>query len=220
MNKPLKLPNNTIFVGCSHLDHKQPFLWQKRGFPSPEAHADYICDEIAVYYCANPTAVMVHLGDGFLNSTPERARAYFARWTIPTYYLWGNHEGPSFQLYKAALLARGMQPGEEVYPTKIDNVTFLGTEATLSIDKQHIVACHFPLAIWNQSHHAVWHVHSHCHGSYPESLPNHLDLKRLECGVEVCMQTVGKPYITFAQIKTIMDRKKVHKVDHHDSQTG
>lgn len=219
MNHSIKLNADTIFAGCWHLDHKQDFVWAKRGFKSPEDHADFICKDIADYYRDHPYAKLVFLGDGFLNSTPERARAYFARMGIPMYYLFGNHEGPTYQIYRAELELVGFQIGE-IYPLDIANVTFLGLQASFSIERQMIVAQHFPLSIWDKSHHGAWMAHSHCHGSFAESLPSFSGCKRLDVGVDVCLKEFGRSYITFAQLKAIMDKKTAHVVDHHNPNTG
>jgi calcineurin-like phosphoesterase family protein len=218
MHKSIKLGPDTIITGCTHLDHKKDFIWKARGFASPEDHANFVCREVADYYTANPHAHMIHLGDGFLNSTPERAKAYFARCGIQTYYIWGNHESPTTLLYNAEVDRIGFKYGE-VYPLTLYPVTFLGYQASFSIEGQLIVANHFPLSVWDESHHGAWMIHSHNHHSYPESHADHLDCKRLDCGVDSCLKYFGKPYITFAQLRTIMDRKNTHKVDHHGPET-
>lgn len=218
MNKAIKLAADTIIVGCTHINHAKSFVFEKRGYPTIQEHDDDICHEIRDYCMGHPTASMIHLGDGFLNSTPEKARAYFARWGIKTYYIWGNHEGPTHQLYQAELARIGFKTGA-IYPLDVATVTFLGKQATFYIDKQMIVANHFPLAIWDKSHHGAWHIHSHNHHSFPQSHADYLACKRLDCGVDSCLKYFGKPYMTFAQLKTIMDKKRVHQVDHHDSTT-
>ena len=221
MLKPIKIthPDDLIILGCSHMDHQQPFVWSARGFDSPESHADWICKEVADWYREHPYGQMIHLGDGFLNSTPERALSYFARWGIPTQYVFGNHEGPTYQLYRAEIERIGFKIGE-IYPITVANVTFLGYQATFSVGHQLIFAHHFPQAVWDKSHHGAWHIHSHNHHSYPQSHADYLELKRLDCGVDSCIKYFGKPYITFSQLKTIMDKKKVHQVDHHGSDTN
>jgi hypothetical protein len=218
MNKTIKLRPDTIFVGCTHCDHDKDFIWGKRGFTSAQEHSNWITREIISYRIDHPEAVMIHLGDGFLNSTSERALSYFHQWGMPIYYIWGNHESPTRPIYQAEVERIGFKIGE-VYPITVDNVTFLGTEATFSINKQLIFAHHFPLAIWDKSHHGIWSCHSHCHGSFADSLPNYLGAKRLDCGVDVCKQYFDKPYITFDQLKIIMDSKSAHKVDHHGPET-
>lgn len=219
MSESIKLPTNTIFVGCTHLDHNKEFIWGVRGFTSVEQHNDFIVKEIVEYAKANPSATIVHLGDGFLNSTPERVTEYFRRLELPIYYIWGNHEGPTKQLYKKDIVESGYDYRMEIYPWSIDNVTFLGNQATFSIDKQSIFGHHFPLAVWNKSHHGIWHVHSHNHHTFPESHREYLHAKRLDVGVDSCLKYFSKPYITFSQLKKIMDNKNIHKVDHHGSTT-
>lgn len=218
MTKSIKLNADTIIMGCGHVYHQRDFVWKARGFDSVQAHADFIARELADYYTAHPHATMIHLGDGFLNSTPEQAHAFFARCGIRTYYIWGNHEGPTSQLYKTEVARVGFKVGE-VYPLTLYPVTYLGYQAAFSIEGQLIIANHFPLSIWDKSHHGSWMIHSHNHHSYPESHADYYGCKRLDCGVDSCLKYFGKPYMTFAQLKAIMDRKNVHKVDHHGPET-
>ncbi len=218
----IKLSADTIFVGCTHADHALEAVWKKRGFRSIQEHADWLCHEIDAYHKAYPTASMVHLGDGFLNSTPDRAATYFRRWQMPILYLWGNHESPTRRLCCEWLRAHGFGDNDEVYPLTLDslpNVTFLGPQATFLIEKQPIFAHHFPFAIWDHSHHGVWHVHSHNHHSFPASHREDLSCKRLDCGVDSCKTYFNTPYITFRQLKEIMDKKGTHVVDHHNRET-
>lgn len=217
-HKPIKLSDNTIFVGCTHIDHVQPFIWQKRGFKSVQEHGDFIIREIATYAKANPGAEMVHLGDGFLNSTPDRARSAFAAMGLKIHYIWGNHESAPSQLYKSLVAQMGFKIGE-VYPLELDNVTFHGYEKFFSINNQTIFTSHFPHAVWDKSHHGIWHIHSHCHGSFKESLRGAKNGKRLDVGVDCNIEAFQKPYITFKQLKAIMDWKDISIVDHHNSST-
>lgn len=220
-SRTIRLGPDTIFVGCTHLDHNREFVWQARGFSSVQEHTDWVCHEIAAYYEAYPMATMVHLGDGFLNSTPDRAAAYFRRWRMPVAYIWGNHESPTRKLYQAEVERIGFKVGEPypLTPESLLNVTFLGPQATFLIEKQQIFAHHFPLAVWDHSHHGAWHVHSHNHGSFAESLPDYLGCKRLDCGVDVAKKHFGVPYVTFRQLKRVMDQKRIHQVDHHNEAT-
>lgn len=216
--KPIRLPESAIFHGCSHIDHKQPFIWQARGFASIEEHAERIISDIATYARDHPDAVLVYLGDGFLNSTPDRALTWFRRMALPVFYIWGNHEGPTRQLYSAEIARLGIER-PEVYPLYIERVCFVGPQATLKVGDQLIYAHHFPAAVWDKSHHGTWHVHSHCHGSFADSLPEYLDAKRLDVGVDVCLKTFGRVLVTAHELKAIMDRKTVHAVDHHNRET-
>ena len=222
MNKPIILPKSAIFAGDFHLDHLQPFIWNARGFKSVEEHADFIVSEVASYYKANPDAVMVYLGDGFLNSTVERAIAYFAKLAIPMYYIWGNHEGPTSQIYKKEVYDYFNDDSIQVYPLRpavARNILFLGREAEFSVDRQRIHASHFAKEVWDKGHHGVWHIFGHSHHSLASGHRQYLEAKKLDIGVDSCIDYFKKPYMTYAQLKDIMDTKKVVPVDHHNRNT-
>lgn len=219
--RAIQLPNNAIFTGCTHLDHLREFIWQKRGFASVKEHADFIIREIASYAKDNPGSVLVHLGDGFLNSSADRAYSYFKAMRMPVYYINGNHEGPTYQIYQKGLDALGFKLGG-YYPFNapdLPEVTFLGEQAFFQIESQTIFAHHFPSLVWDKMHHGVWHIHSHNHGGLKESAREFLKAKRLDIGVDNTLSWFQKPYITFPQLKEIMDKKQFVSLDHHGENT-
>lgn len=40
----------------------------------------------------------------------------------------------------------------------------------VTIDRQHIVLCHFPIWEWHRIHYGSWHLHGHLHGK-PHEIP-------------------------------------------------
>jgi calcineurin-like phosphoesterase family protein len=49
----------------------------------------------------------------------------------------------------------------------------------ITIEKQKIVLCHFPLEEWNFMDNGSWHLHGHCHGNLPET-----EFKRIDVGFD------------------------------------
>lgn len=79
----------------------------------------------------------------------------------------------------------------------------------ISVEGQAITLCHYPLFRWNKSHHFSWMLHGHCHYTLPETkkdaIPSIMGLI-LDVGVD---GNSFYPY-SFADIKTIMDKKRHH----------
>ncbi len=74
--------------------------------------------------------------------------------------------------------------------------------------KQMIVLFHFPMVVWNKSHHSSWSLFGHCHGTLPDN-PNSLSI---DVGVD-CHNY--KP-ISYDQVKAIMVKKTFKPIDGHD----
>jgi len=85
-------------------------------------------------------------------------------------------------------------------------------ELTVKDDKaergqQSIIMSHFAFLIWNKAHQGSWHVHGHSHGNlkYP------FEAKILDIGVDAHNYAP----ISYEELKKIMDKKPIQKVDHH-----
>lgn len=78
----------------------------------------------------------------------------------------------------------------------------------IKVEGQEIVLCHYAMRVWNKSHHGVWHLYGHSHGSLgydPYSLS-------LDVGID-CHEL--RPY-SFEQIKAEMKLKTWRPLDHHE----
>jgi calcineurin-like phosphoesterase family protein len=201
-------PNTRVFFwGCTHVFHQQPFIWKDRGHSSVEEHADSILTKINNKCTQND--ILIHLGDGFLNSTPEMVDEFLGFINPRVYYLWGNHESSMTKLYRNIYKKDHQGIFTEIYPLVRKNVTFCGHYLECIVNGQYIVAQHFPLTVWNHSKHGSWHVHSHCHGHLATSSPNHKMGKILETDVD----TFPDGPVSFDEIKAIMDTKSIVSVD-------
>lgn len=77
----------------------------------------------------------------------------------------------------------------------------------MKVEGQNIVLCHYPMEVWNGSHHGSWMLHGHCHGSLPPRG------KRLDVGID------NHPefrVFSYAEIAAHMARQKFEVRDHHD----
>jgi calcineurin-like phosphoesterase family protein len=78
---------------------------------------------------------------------------------------------------------------------------------TIRSEGKTIVLCHYAMRVWNKSHHGVWHLYGHSHGTLPDD-PNSLSF---DIGVD-CHNYVP---LNVEQINQIMLKKTWKPVDHH-----
>ena len=204
-------PDKVFFSGCLHIFHKREFIWKDRGYESIAAHTNGVLDTIN--QAVGPDDVLFLLGDTFLNIPSEIHCMNFLNQIIcqNVYILLGNHNAG------IAKLAQGKwgDGGREFYPVKLTDGKYLyGHYIEAEIDKKHCVLSHFPHYIWNKSHHGSYNIHSHCHGSFPLSLPDDTSARRLDVGWDV----FKKP-VSFTEIRNIMNKKETQILDHHNSTT-
>lgn len=202
------------FWGCTHIYHDPKWdipIWKQRGYNSVGEHAIALKDKINNN--CDRTSVLIHFGDGFLNSTPEQVEEYIFSLNTHICYLWGNHESSTARLYKKykSKLFPSLSYEQDVYPLTYNNITFLGNYAEITVNSQVIICQHFPLKVWNYSKNGAWKIHSHNHGGLLSSLPNADEGKILDVGVDVFPD---KP-LPFDELQLIMNRKSHKAFDKH-----
>ena len=213
MLKTLKIKGDEskiFFWGCLHIFHKQPFIWQARGYSSPEEHAEDVLDKINEVVA--PDDMLFLLGDTFLNVPSVQAcKDWLGRIKCQQVaILFGNHNAGISDLCRE-------QWGDdnEYYPVEISFGKYIyGHYLEVEINGKLCTLSHFPLAVWNKSHHGAFNLHSHNHGTFIPSLPSDKTAKRLDCGRDV----FDKP-VSFKEIREIMKLKNTEIVDHHDHTT-
>lgn len=73
-----------------------------------------------------------------------------------------------------------------------------------------IVMCHFPLTVWNKSHHGSIHLHGHTHGSFQGKG------KILDVGWDNVYKTYGVCQVLSEEdIRDIMVSKEIYMPSHH-----
>ncbi len=223
--KVLKFNGRKVFFASDfHLSHKQPFIWQARGFTSIKEHADSIIDGINA--TVGEDDVLFYLGDFSLNSNLVETTDYFRRIKCQNiYYIWGNHESAPRLIYNTAVAtalngAKNVSMfGTDVYPFHWENVTFLGHYAIISVNNQLIVLDHFAHAIWDMMQHGAWNICGHSHGNCPPLNKDAVDGKIFDCGVDNALKIAKVPCFSFEQIAEIMERKNIVVIDHHNRET-
>ena len=98
------------FWGCTHIFHDPNWeipIWNSRGYKSVDEHAESI--RYKINSTCSQSDILIHLGDGFLNSSPEKVESYLNSLNTNIYYIWGNHESSTYKLYLKFFL-RNLHP--------------------------------------------------------------------------------------------------------------
>jgi calcineurin-like phosphoesterase family protein len=85
-----------------------------------------------------PDDIVVHVGDFTFRDSEQ----FIKRLHGKHLFLKGNHD---------------KWQGQGKYPDMLE----------LTIEGQHIVACHYAMRVWNRSHFNAWQIYGHSHGTLP-----------------------------------------------------
>jgi calcineurin-like phosphoesterase family protein len=185
-------------------------IWKQRGYSSVEESNKDIQDKVNAK--VGKDDYLYYLGDLALNATDDGVIEWMSGINCQNVMmLFGNHESVPFRLYRNEILRQFGRNDIEVYPLKINNMTFLGNHHEMWVGKQHIVMNHYSLHSWNRMGKLSWQLHGHSHCSDATRNPSHPTGKVLDCGWD------GKKDVwTYAEIEETMHTKTFHAVDHHD----
>jgi calcineurin-like phosphoesterase family protein len=191
-----------------HLGHKQPFVWQKRGFLSVEEHDLGVIDSVNKTVKEND--ILFYLGDATLNTQEEKFLEYFSKINCKRIYmLWGNHNNPSQKIYRKEV-SKVLGDYREIYPFFFKNIIFVGNHWEIVVDNKYIVLNHFPLLSWNSMTHGSYMLCGHEHGGLGNINPDNTDGLILD----VAFDTFKKP-LSFKEVSAVMEQKKVRNLGHH-----
>lgn len=70
-----------------------------------------------------------------------------------------------------------------------------------------VIMFHYPIASWNGGHRGTWHLHGHCHGTFPDN-----GVRRIDVGVDTHPNYA--PY-SFDEIQRKMQGRGWDALDHH-----
>lgn len=188
---------NIWFTSDWHIHHDRPFIVELRGFKGIKEHDEFIIDTYNTL--VNKKDIVFNLGDLVFGTPKDCANLIEKLNGNNQFFLRGNHD-------------RALTAYLKDNPTKS-----IGNLKEIRIDAEgepySISLCHFPMLGWNKSHHGSWNICGHSHGSHPESLPDHIDGKRLDVGVDVGLKFNETFMFTFEDVKRIMATKQ--KTEHH-----
>jgi calcineurin-like phosphoesterase family protein len=181
--------DNLFVTSDLHFGHKQKFVYEARGYSSPEEMDEDIISVINEKVGEN--GILLHLGDLSLNTSEKRLLNIFSRLKINQFWnIWGNHNQPLATL-----------KGKHDFNFEFCN---LGHYMTMGYEKKQFVCFHFPIMTWDGMLHGSMHLCGHSHGKNPLSRIEAKQSKILDCGWDVH----SKP-ISMFEIEEIMETKLI-----------
>ena len=180
------------FTGDHHFGHANIICYDHRLYSTvQEMDADLIARWNETVALGD---IVYHLGDIFLYKRVEDARAARKQLNGTIRLIHGNHD------QVADALKNGFDWIRDYYALKVPDPDAYG-------GKQLLVLCRYAFRVWNRSHHGLFHLYDHSHGSLPDD-PHALSF---DVG---CMLFDYKP-ISYEQVKERMATKDWQPVDHH-----
>jgi calcineurin-like phosphoesterase family protein len=186
------------FTSDWHFRHKKIIEYSNRPFTCVEHMNEEIigrCNEKV-----QEDDVLHNLGDVAFDLGGDLDKIYAIRDKIKCRYIHlvlGNHD---------KLIAKHSEQllKDRVFIT----ITNMNTEVHT---KPKVVMCHYAMRVWEKSHHGVYSLYGHSHGT----LEDDPTLLSFDCGVDT---NNYYPY-SFNDVTRIMKDKMWAPVDHHDSNT-
>lgn len=204
-------PDRKVYITAdTHLGHQKDFVCLERGYETPDAHTNGVIDGINLR--VRPNDILIVIGDFCLNSPIDKFEGYLDRIKCQNiWHFWGNHNNPhEKQIYRKLMRERGFTDEEELYPLRYKNFVFKGHYKEMALNGHFTVFLHYPIAVFNEMQRGAWMLCGHSHNGYAPSKVSGLDFKILDVGWD----GHGKPW-SIDEIKEVMDKKGITKVDHH-----
>lgn len=205
--------HNVFFISDTHFGHNRDFIYERRGFKNVYEHDAAIIERWN--RVIRPCDTVIHCGDVmFGEGGAERLLNIFNALNFKRLFLMpGNHHAGFKQLLRlAGTSGTYLLDGPEGVLKEIE---LIPNYMEFVVNRQPIVACHYPIASWNGMGKGVWCVSGHCHGSFPGSRKDAQEGKIIDLGIEV----IDGP-ISFCEVARIMNHKPVKIVDHHGENTS
>jgi calcineurin-like phosphoesterase family protein len=201
-----------LLMGDSHFGHGKDFLYVPRGFSNPEDHNNWIQEQIDGIH---PDSLLVHFGDVGLSCGPERIQEFMMTFPCETLMIFGNHNSGVQQLYQKQL-PKGFE-NCQLYPMKITpNITLMGYEFLLDIDRERFYCRHMAPLIWPDQNKGRDALIGHSHGNLQQANPDGNGFgKMLDVGVENAKRYNGTAFFKLEEVVEIMAKKETSKFDHH-----
>lgn len=168
-----------------HLSHHNIIKYDKRPFNNIAEMNETIIDNYNSV--VNKTDNFYFLGDFCFNI--KDAEYFLKELNGNLFFIKGNHD-------KSDMIKLYNKYG-----------TYLGEQKKINVNGQEIVLNHYAMRVWDKSHHGVWHLYGHSHGSLPDD-PNSL-LFDIGCNIHNYYP------LEFEDVRKIMSTKTFKPIDHH-----
>ena len=186
----------TFFSADHHFGHKNILKYADRPFSSvQEMNAELIKRHNSV---VSPNDSVYFVGD-FAFMQPHQIVNILRQMNGRKYFIPGNHD-------KSMNDASVKSEFERFYPFD-SHPKIRVQDDTIEKGYQEIVLCHFAMRVWDKSHHGVWNLYGHSHGSLDDD-PNAL---AIDVGVDV----FDFYPVEYQEVKKIMAKKTWKPIDHH-----
>lgn len=201
-----------LFCSDTHRGHNRDFLYEPRGFSSPEEHDQWLDEQISN---VSPKSLIIHCGDVGLSIGPEKIQEFMRKFPCETLLVQGNHNSGVYQLYQQNL-PKGFERCE-LYPMKLTpNITLMGYEFLLDIDYHKFYVRHMASLIWPEMNRSRTHICGHSHANLKQANPDGNGFgKILDVGVENAKKWNGTAFFTLEEVLEIMSMKETSHFDHH-----
>ena len=228
--------NSIFFTSDLHIGHDKEFLYGPRGCSSRKEHIEFLINQINSQ--AGYDDLIIHCGDMCLTATEEEYHYWLTQ--IKCKNIWsivGNHDNRFTKLIKNISRSdefqwEGLSKSELFLKTNKD-IRSLGHQLEITViepscvvgkkaHRRSITLNHYPMQLWNKSHHGSWHLCGHSHGSFEETSIDYPYYKRFDCGVENGLEyrEIGEGFMFhWEDVKAIMSKKSIFVGDHHNRST-
>ena len=181
-----------FFTSDLHLGHFNVIKYDNRPFNSVEEMNETIVNNWNSKI--SKKSIVFFLGDlSFLSS--NETKKIFDRLNGVVHVINGNHD--RFNVVSKLNIASIQNMLE---------INVLDEDVANTKNRQTITLCHYPLLVWNKSHHSSWHLHGHCHQSLVNTEQGIEYYKRKV--IDVGVNGHGYMPLSYQEIKKIMMQKK------------
>jgi calcineurin-like phosphoesterase family protein len=191
-----------FFISDLHVGHANVIKFDGRPFINTnEMHVELIKRWNSV---VGPDSIVYFLGDlSFTKSDFTKWFVYQLNGKIHT--IAGNHDKLN-DLIKLDRFEDVYEYGTEIGVYDEDSIQSRGSQGY-----QKIIMTHYPILSWNKAHYGSWHLHGHCHGGLVKTMPEYYKRKVMDVGCNMIDYTP----ISYSQVKAVMDKRIISKVDNH-----
>jgi len=169
-----------------------------RDFPDQFLMTDHIVDTINSY--VKPTDLLINVGDLSFGGKENIKKSLDRVNCQNIIHIEGNHDHHTLEFEMLAISGKLLDFKQIGY---------------FNISGQKLVCCHFPFAIWHQSHKNIPLAFGHVHGSYPGLG------KSMDVGIDNIYKLFGeyRP-ISLLEFMEIIDTKETYLESHHNIKTN